>query len=49
MVLSGTLNAVNFLITANTKIINAGPAANADAKNRGPNKALFQNGRACNP
>ena len=49
MVLSSTLNSVKLLITANIKIIKAGPAANADAKKRGPNKALFQKGLACNP
>ena len=49
MVLFGILNSVNVLIIANTKIIKAGPAANAEAKNRGPNNALFQNGLACNP
>ena len=46
MVLSSILKEVKLLITARTKIIKAGPAANADAKNRGPNNALFQNGRA---
>ena len=42
MVLSLILKSVNFLIIAKTNIISAGPAANADAKNRGPNRALFQ-------
>ncbi len=49
MVLSGIGNKVCDLIKANTNMINAGPAANADAKKRGPKRALFQNGFACNP
>ena len=49
MVLSSILNAVNDLIMARTRIISAGPAANAEARKRGPKRALFQNGRACKP
>ena len=34
---------------ANTNMINAGPAAKAEARKRGPRSALFQNGLACKP
>ena len=49
MVLSSIINAVLLLIMASTNIIKAGPAAKAEAKKRGPNRALFQKGRACKP
>ncbi len=49
MVLFSILNSVYVLIIAKTKIIKAGPAAKADAKKRGPSKAVFQKGFACNP
>ena len=49
MVLSFILKSVFERMIANTKMIKAGPAAKADAKKRGPSKALFQKGLACNP
>ena len=48
-VLSGIENKVCDLIKAKTKIIRAGPAAKAEAKNRVPSRALFQKGFACKP
>src|ERR1044072_4957514 len=35
--------------TYSIRIMNAGPAVNADARKRGPSNALFQNGRAGRP
>ena len=49
MVLSLILKLVKDLIIAKIKMINAGHAANAEAKNRGHKRAVFQKGLDCKP
>ena len=48
-ILLSILYSVTAFITCSTTEIIAGPAAKADARNRGPISGLFQNGRAGSP